>query len=40
MTLIVPLFDYASIVWGDKDNKTLMNSLQVPNNKAAKLNLN
>ena len=27
MTLIVPLFDYASIVWGDKNNKVLMNLL-------------
>ena len=40
MTLIVPLFDYASIVWGDKNNKTLMNSLQVLQNKAAKQILN
>ena len=40
MTLIVPLFDYASIVWCDKDNKMLMNSLQVLHNKAAKLILN
>ena len=42
MTLIVPLFDYVSIVWGDKDNKTLMNLLQVHilYNKAAKVILN
>jgi hypothetical protein len=40
MTLIVPLFDYASIVWGDKNNKMLMNSLQVLYNRAAKLILN
>ena len=40
MTLIVPLFDYASILWGDKNNKVLMNSLQVLYSKAAKLILN
>ena len=40
MTLIVPLFDYASIVWGDKNNKVLMNLLQVLHSKAAKLILN
>ena len=40
MTLIVPLFDYASIVWSDKNNKVLMNSLQVLHSKAAKLILN
>ena len=40
MTMIVPVLDYASIVWGDKNNKTLMNSLQVLHNKAAKLVLN
>ena len=39
-TLIVPLFDHASIVWGDKNNKVLMNLLQVLHSKAAKLILN
>ena len=40
MTMIVPLLDYASLVWGDKNNKTLMNLLQILHNKAAKLILN
>ena len=40
MTMIVPLLNYASVVWGDKNNKTLMNSLQILHNKAAKLILN
>ena len=40
MTLIVSLFDYASIVWGDKNNKVLMNLLQVLHSKVAKLILN
>ena len=41
MTIIVPLLDYTSVVWGDKNNKTLMNSLQILHNKAAaKLILN
>lgn len=40
MTMIVPVLDYASIVWGDKNNETLMNSLQVLHNKAAKSILN
>ena len=35
MTMIVPLLDYASVVWSDKNNKTLMNSLQILHNKAA-----
>ena len=33
-TLISPLFDYADVIWGDKDNTTLMGDLQ---NKAAKV---
>ena len=36
-SLILPLFDYSDIVWGDKNNITLMSSLQVLQNKAAKL---
>jgi hypothetical protein len=34
---ILPLFDYADIIWGDKNNSELMNSLQTLENKAAKL---
>ena len=40
MTMIEPLFDYASIVSGDKSNKVLMISLQVFHSKAAKLIFN
>ena len=39
-SLILPLLDYADIVWGDKNNKTLMDNLQVFHNKAAKFVLN
>ena len=39
-SLILPLLDYADIVWGDKNNKTLMDNLQVLHNKAAKYVLN
>ena len=31
-----PVFDYGDLVWGDKNNVTLMNDLQVLQNKAAK----
>ena len=33
----MPLFDYADLVWEDKHNVTLMTSLQVLQNKAAKI---
>ena len=36
-TLISPLFDYADVIWGDKDNTTLMGDLQILQNKAAKV---
>ena len=36
-SIILPLFDYADIVWGDCDNKLLMMSLQILQNKAAKV---
>ena len=36
-SIILPLFDYADIVWGDCDNKVLMKSLQILQNKAAKV---
>ena len=35
-SLILPLFDYADIVLGDKDNASLMNNIQLLQNKAAK----
>ena len=35
--LFMPLFEYADLVWGDKHNVTLMSSLQVLQNKAAKI---
>ena len=35
-SLIPLMFDYADIVWGDKDNAVLMNNLQLLSNKAAK----
>jgi hypothetical protein len=37
--LILPVLDYADIVWGDK-NTVLMNTLQIVQNKAAKAILN
>ena len=36
-TLVMPLFDYADLVWGDKHNVTLTTSLKVLPNKAAKI---
>ena len=36
-SLVLPILDYADMVWGDKDNAVLMNNLQVLQNKAAKL---
>ena len=36
-SFVMPLFDYADLVWGDKHNITLMTSLQVLQNKAAKI---
>ena len=35
--MVIPILEYAIIVWGDKNNKVLMNSIQVVQNKAAKL---
>ena len=35
--LVLPLFDYGDLVWGDKDNIVLMESLQILQNKAAKI---
>ena len=36
-SLVLPMFDYADLVWGDKDNLVLMDELQVLQNKAAKI---
>jgi hypothetical protein len=36
-SLILPLFDYADIIWGDKNNTNLMDQLQILQNKAAKV---
>ena len=36
ISLILPLFDYADIIWGDKNNSTLMDQLQILQNKATK----
>jgi hypothetical protein len=35
-SLVLPLFEYGDIVWGDKDNITSMQALQLLQNKAAK----
>ena len=35
-SLVLPVFDYDDLVRGDKNNVTLMNDLQVLQNKAAK----
>ena len=36
-TMVIPILEYASIVWGDKNNKVLMDSIQVLQSKAAKI---
>ena len=36
-TMVIPILQYASIVWGDKKNKALIDYIQVLQNKAAKL---
>jgi hypothetical protein len=38
--LVLPLFDYGDVIWGDKNNISLMNDLQVQQSKAAKIILN
>ena len=35
-SLILQLFDYVDIIWGDKNNSTLMDQLQILQNKAPK----
>ena len=34
---ILPIFDYADIIWGDRGNSTLMSDLQVLHNKPARI---
>ena len=34
---MLPLIDYGDIIWGDKNNATLTNNLQIQQNKAAKI---
>ena len=34
--MILPVLDYADIIWGNKNNIVLMNTLQIIQNKAAK----
>ncbi|XP_031561458.1 uncharacterized protein LOC116297381 [Actinia tenebrosa] len=36
-SLVLPLFDYADTIWGDKNNTSLISSLQILQNKAAKI---
>ena len=36
-TLILPLFDYGDVIWGAKNNETIMLELQILQNKAAKV---
>ena len=36
-TMVLPFLDYCDIVWGDRNNKVLMDSLQVLQNRAAKI---
>ncbi len=36
-SLVLPVFDYADLIWGDNGNITLMEDLQILQNKAAKI---
>jgi len=36
-SLVRPLFDFGDTIWGDKGNATLVNELQLLQNKAAKI---
>ena len=36
-SIVLPLMDYADLIWGDKNNKLLMEDLQIMQNKAAKV---
>ena len=35
--MIIPILDYADVVWGDKSNVTLMINIQLLQNSAAKV---
>ncbi len=37
MCLISPVFHYGDVIWGDKNNETLMSQLQVLQNRATKV---
>ena len=39
-SIVLPFLDYCDIVWGDRNNKLLMASLQMLQNRAAKIVLN
>ena len=39
-SLMPPAFDYGNINWGDKNNATLMNDLQIKQKKAGKIFFN
>ena len=39
-TMVLPFLDYCDIVWGDRNNKLLMDSIQVLQKRAAKIVLN
>jgi hypothetical protein len=36
-SLALPIFDYADVIWGDKNNIVLMNNLQILQNKVPKI---
>ena len=36
-SVVFPIFDYPDLVWEDKNNATIMNDLQIMQNKAAKI---
>ena len=36
-SFVLPIFDYADLAWGDKDNAVLMGEVQILQNKAAKI---
>ena len=36
-TLILPLFDYGDVIWGDNNNETIMSELQILQDKAAEV---
>jgi hypothetical protein len=38
--LVLPLFNYGDVIWGDKNNISLMNDLQVQQSNAPKIILN